>query len=62
MTITDTSQYHSKDIMEFVTVGFEFCKRIENVNSTKRKDFIELHAKNSTSLICKISNCPEFSN
>ena len=41
MTITDTSQYHSKDIMEFVTVGFEFCKRIENVNSTKRKDFID---------------------
>lgn len=41
MTITDTSQHHSKDIMEFVTVGFEFCKRIENVNSTKRKDFID---------------------
>ncbi len=38
--MTEISKYHSKDIMEFVTVGIEFCKRIENAKFTTREAFV----------------------
>ena len=40
MTETEISKYHSKDIMEFATVGVEFCKRIENAKFTTREEFV----------------------
>ncbi len=40
MTETEISKYHSKDIMEFATVGMEFCKRIENAKHSTREAFV----------------------
>ncbi len=40
MTETEISKYHSKDIMEFATVGMEFCKRIENAKFAARGEFV----------------------
>ena len=40
MTEADISKYHSKDIMEFATVGMEFCKRTENAKFTPRETFV----------------------
>lgn len=39
MNDTQPQSYHSKDVMEFVTVGMEFCKRLENAQSAERKQF-----------------------
>lgn len=41
----ETSQYHSKDIMEFVTVGVEYCKRLERAGSTPRREFADAMLK-----------------
>lgn len=45
MAKTQTSEYHSKDIMEFVTVAMEYCKRLGNAPATSRKDFVSVMLK-----------------
>lgn len=42
---TMENKYHSKEVIEFVTVALEICKRLENAASTRRKDFIDAMLK-----------------
>lgn len=45
MAKTKTSEYHSKDIMEFVTVAMEYCKRAGNAPATPRREFVSAMLK-----------------
>lgn len=45
MAKTKTSEYHSKDIMEFVTVAMEYCKRLGNAPATPRREFVSVMLK-----------------
>lgn len=45
MAIPENQGYHSKDVMEFVTVGMEFCKRLEIANTCERKAFVDTMLK-----------------
>lgn len=41
MANPENQGYHSKDVMEFVTVGLEYCKRLERANTYERKAFVD---------------------
>jgi len=45
MANPENQGYHSKDVMEFVTVGMEFCKRLEIANTCERKAFVDTMLK-----------------
>lgn len=62
MSDTEISRYHSKDIMEFVTVGLEFCKRLECAEASERKDFIGAMLKILPLLYIKAQIALDFRN
>lgn len=54
--------YHSKEVLEFVTVAVEVCKRLENVLSTTRSDFVDAMLKLLPLLYLKSQIVLRFSN
>lgn len=60
MKENEKSVIYNRDTIEFITVAKEFCTYLENIEGTKRKDFVDTMLKLMPLLYLKASMLPQI--